>query len=41
VDVEIVADDVLKEKDAFTINDDGSLSGPPGGMVPRLTKKKA
>lgn len=28
------------EKDVFTINDDGSLSGPPGGMLARLTKKK-
>ena len=25
---------------AFTIDDDGALNGPPGGMVSRLTKKK-
>jgi hypothetical protein len=24
----------------FTLNDDGSLSGPPNGLVGRLTKKK-
>jgi|SRR6478736_7161587 len=25
---------------AFTLDDDGGLNGPPGGMVSRLTKKK-
>ena len=25
---------------AFTVDDDGALNGPPGGMVSRLTKKK-
>lgn len=25
---------------AFTVDDDGALNGPPGGMVTRLTKKK-
>ena len=25
----------------FTVADDGSLVGPPGGMIDRLTKKKA
>ena len=25
---------------AFTLDDDGALNGPPGGMVSRLTKKK-
>ena len=25
---------------AFTVDDDGALKGPPGGMVSRLTKKK-
>jgi hypothetical protein len=25
---------------AFTVDDDGSLNGPPGGVVSRLTKKK-
>jgi hypothetical protein len=25
---------------AFTMDDDGALNGPPGGMVSRLTKKK-
>ena len=24
----------------FTVDDDGALNGPPGGMVTRLTKKK-
>jgi hypothetical protein len=24
----------------FTVDDDGALNGPPGGMVSRLTKKK-
>jgi hypothetical protein len=30
-----------QEKDVFTLNDDGSLSGPPNGMLARLTKKKS
>jgi hypothetical protein len=25
---------------AFTVDDDGALNGPPGGMVSRLTKKR-
>jgi hypothetical protein len=25
---------------AFTMDEDGALNGPPGGMVSRLTKKK-
>jgi hypothetical protein len=25
---------------AFTVDDDGALNGPPGGMVSRLTKRK-
>ena len=25
---------------SFTVDDDGALNGPPGGMVSRLTKKK-
>jgi hypothetical protein len=29
------------EKDVFTLDDDGSLRGPPNGMLARLTKKKA
>jgi hypothetical protein len=29
-----------RETLAFTIDDDGALNGPPGGMVSRLTKKK-
>ena len=24
----------------FTVDDDGALNGPPGGMVSRMTKKK-
>jgi len=28
------------DKIEFTLNDDGSLSGPPEGFAPRLTKKK-
>lgn len=28
------------EKMVFTINDDGSLSGPPGSYLSRLTKRK-
>jgi predicted small secreted protein len=27
-------------KEVLTVNDDGSLSGPPGGLMGRLTKKK-
>jgi|SRR5215469_10946948 len=27
-------------KQTLTVNDDGSLSGPPGGFMERLTKKK-
>ncbi len=30
-----------RDKTDFTLNDDGSLSGPPNGMLGRLTKKKA
>jgi hypothetical protein len=29
------------DKDVFIVNDDGSLSGPPNGMLAHLTKKKA
>ena len=29
------------DKTVFTVADDGSLVGPPGGMIDRLTKKKA
>jgi hypothetical protein len=29
------------EKTVFTVNDNDSLSGPPGGFLMRLTKKKA
>jgi hypothetical protein len=28
------------DKTVFTVDDDGALNGPPGGMVSRLTKKK-
>ena len=28
------------DKTVFTLNDDGSLSGPPNGFLARLTKKK-
>jgi hypothetical protein len=28
------------DKTVFTIDDDGALNGPPGGLVSRLTKKK-
>jgi hypothetical protein len=28
------------DKTVFTVNDDGSLSGPPTGFLARLTKKK-
>jgi hypothetical protein len=27
-------------KETLTVNDDGSLSGPPNGLLTRLTKKK-
>jgi hypothetical protein len=29
------------DKMELTVNEDGSLSGPPQGFAPRLTKKKA
>ena len=28
------------DKTVFTVDDDGALNGPPGGMLSRLTKKK-
>lgn len=28
------------DKTVFTVDDDGALIGPPGGMLGRLTKKK-
>jgi hypothetical protein len=28
------------DKTVFTVDDDGSLNGPPGGFLTRLTKKK-
>jgi hypothetical protein len=28
------------DKTDFTVNDDGSLTGPPNGFISRLTKKK-
>src|SRR5438552_18742471 len=28
------------DKTVFTVDDDGALSGPPGGFIARLTKKK-
>jgi hypothetical protein len=28
------------DKTVFTVDDDGALNGPPGGMLGRLTKKK-
>jgi hypothetical protein len=28
------------DKTVFTVNDDGSLSGPPSGFLARLTKKR-
>jgi hypothetical protein len=28
------------DKTVFTVEDDGALNGPPGGMLGRLTKKK-
>ena len=29
-----------RDKTVFTVDDDGALNGPPGGMLGRLTKKK-
>src|SRR5258706_12495101 len=29
-----------REKTVFTVEDDGSLTGPPDGMMTRMTKKK-